>query len=146
MPVMKLASKYEMDVLRKRIVALVEDTWPCSFKQWLLFRAQINVIRDTYMAADRRLIYGKDFSESVPEPAAAVRIARDFDIPSVLPCAYYTLACISFDHDWDRNEWRESPLALGLAFARWRMVDWVDMGRILRGRRELIRIMSLNIE
>ena len=145
MPVMKLASKYEIDAMRKRIVALVEDTWPRSLEQWLLFHAQANVIQDTYDVADGQFICGKDFARRVPEPAVAVCIVRDFDIPSVLPCAYYTLACISFDHDWGTNEKPSLPLALGYALARWHMLDIVDMETVLRGWEELVRIMALNV-
>lgn len=98
--------------------------------------------------SDGRLVEGKPFVERVPEPAAAIRIARDFDIPSVLPFAYYTLACIPFGFDWDdyHNPLRSWSLSVQqLSLARWHMLDVVDMGRVVRGREELMQSMAADI-
>ena len=50
-----------------------------------------------HKAADNGLFEDKPFAKRAPEPAAAGRIARDFGILSILPCAYYVLARILFD-------------------------------------------------
>lgn len=148
MPAMKLASKYEIDAVRKRVVALLEDAWPRSFEQWLRFHAEVDVIRNLHEAASDRLIGGKLFTDRVPEPAAAVRIARDFDIPSVLPFAYYTLAGIPLSNEWDKCHTSPEELwGLAVGFgrvARWRLLDVVDMGRVLGYREELTLLTTSN--
>lgn len=148
---MKLASKYEVDAVRKRVVERIEDAWPRSFEQWLRFHAEVDVVKKLHEDAGDGLIDGKQFTDRVPEPAAAIRIARDFDIPSILPFAYYTLATISLEHDWERYHDPSTDEHWLLASeharaARWPMLDVVDMTAVLRGREKLVRFVAWSID
>ena len=82
---------------------------------------------------------GLYFCDRVPEPASAIRIARLYDVPKILPAAYYDLYCIEdIDRDWDDYQgrplasYRIADLKSGRRIARWSQMDLVDMKRLLR--------------
>jgi hypothetical protein len=41
----------------------------------------------------------KNVDDYLPEPALAIRLACNCDIPSILPVAFYHLSCISVYYD-----------------------------------------------
>ena len=76
-----------------------------------------------------------------PEPAAAIRFARDFDVPSILPFAFYVLAGISQYKDWDEDRKDDvgRPIitaSLGRT-ARWKLLDAVDYRTLVKCREAL---------
>ena len=79
--------------------------------------------------------------DRLPEPASAIRLASDFDIPSILPAAFYQLASISTDADWDA--YRASPtiegkhLRFGARTAKWSLLDKRDLMRLVHGQKLL---------
>lgn len=130
---MKLAMKYEMDSIRQRVIDVMRADWPMTYEQWARFRAELEVMKRAHNISPDGRVDGKDLHERIPEPASAARFARDFDIPSILPAAYYTLATTSRNCNWDK--WGR-----GLTYfrsARWGLLDGYDY-KIVMCLRELL--------
>ena len=146
---MKLATKYQVDGLRQRVVDIVEESWPRSFEEWIRFRGEFSALRQAFISTSDGLVNGRRFLDSVPEPAAAIRLARDFDVPSILPFAFYTLAGITSDqqYEWDKLQRDDNSerLSVHVRAARWRLLDASDLLAVIRGREELASWMDLPV-
>ncbi|GJE95312.1 hypothetical protein PsYK624_114960 [Phanerochaete sordida] len=139
-PIMRLATKYQVDALRTHIIALIEDSWPRTFTQWLRFDGELRMLKNLHAAGLRG---AEAFIDAVPEPASAIRFAREFDAPAILPFAYYTLAGIAYSCKWETRHGPFDPAvdvdSQGpLRAARWELLDAVDLARIVDGRERLI--------
>ena len=150
--IIELAIKYEMEKpVSKAIGKALERTWPQTFAQWHDLQTEREQMRrDHYreMEEGEGLIDGKPLLDRFPEPAAAIRLAHDFNMATILPAAYYMLASMSVTDDWDELhryelEDRASP---DLRAARWSLLDAMDMKRLLRGRESLIKSIASTIE
>ena len=133
-----------MRSLRSRIIRILEESWPTSFSQWTSWHAEVQATEAAHRAAPGGMIAGRYFDDSVPEPASAIRLALDFDIPTILPAAFYTLAGIPSSHDWD-NVRAHSPEKLKnppYRTARWTLLDRAVFWRLTRGREELVRHLA----
>ncbi|KIP07179.1 hypothetical protein PHLGIDRAFT_45454, partial [Phlebiopsis gigantea 11061_1 CR5-6] len=78
--VMRLATKYQIDTIRRRVIEILDDSWPQTYDQWLRFQSQISAMTEIRDGSKDRLVGGKRFEDCIPEPAAAIRFARDFDV------------------------------------------------------------------
>lgn len=139
---MRLATKYQIETVRKRVVEILHDSWPRTYEQWRRFESEISVVREIHGDRLDHLVDGKSFDERIPEPAAAIRFARDFDVPSILPFAFYTLAGISQSNDWDvarKADSRKRSLAAAVMerTARWSHLDIVDYRTFVKCREAL---------
>ncbi|PCH34156.1 hypothetical protein WOLCODRAFT_22496 [Wolfiporia cocos MD-104 SS10] len=133
---LKLATKYECDALRTRIVENLEADWPQTLAQWDARRAEGILARSEHAQQFTGKVNGLYLDDRLPEPASAIRIASDYGIPSILPAAFYQLALLSTDADWD--EYRANPgkhLRFGARTARWRLLDKRDLLRLVHGQR-----------
>lgn len=90
--VLTLANKYGMETLRERIVVHIEGDWPQSLWRWDSLEHEI---REMMINCDG----DGNLDDYLPEPASAIRLARDCNIPSILPSAFYHLSRISVYHD-----------------------------------------------
>ncbi|TBU38428.1 hypothetical protein BD309DRAFT_971950 [Dichomitus squalens] len=135
---LKLAMKYECDALRRRLTASLEADWPQTLAQWDARRAEAVILRSEHSLQLTGKVDGLYLDDRLPEPASAIRIASDYGIPSILPAAFYTLALLSTDADWD--ECRANPgkhLRFGARTARWRLLDKRDLMRLVHGQKLL---------
>ncbi|GJE89661.1 hypothetical protein PsYK624_057670 [Phanerochaete sordida] len=138
---LKLAIKYECEALRARIVENIEADWPRTLPQWDARRQEIIIARSEHYLRINGKLEGLFLDDRLPEPASAIRIASDFAIPSILPAAFYQLSQISTDADWDA--YRANPTAegkhlrFGARTARWKLLDRVDLMRLLHGQKAL---------
>ncbi|GJE96816.1 hypothetical protein PsYK624_130220 [Phanerochaete sordida] len=130
---MKLARKYEVESVRARIIRRMEADWPQDVLEWL------RLIGDIKRRTELRTMLCRTGTSSdpepdafVPEPASAVRFAREFDVPSILPAAFYTLALADIQQDWD-----ETRVSRPFAAAQWRLLDQEDTMRLFRGKSKL---------
>lgn len=139
---MRLATKYQIDAIRNRIIDIMNDNWPQTYGQWRIFQAEISAIK-AFHKENNGLVDGRSFEERIPEPAAAIRFARDFNIPSILPFAFYTLAGIPQSMDWDEsrkvNDFRHrSTVILMKRTAKWAQLDIVDYRTFVKRREALM--------
>ena len=114
-----------MDTIRTRAVEILEDSWPSTFNGWLRLKSELNTIRDVSLRDPDNLFNGQIVDDCTPEPASAIRIAEDYDIPTILPYAYYRLAVMPISNDWDKfraDEDLRSRLVNGERTARWTLV------------------------
>jgi len=139
--VLALANKYGMDHLRHRIVMHVEADWPQSLWQWDRLEAEIHSMVQTWPEEHGLYIPNVDnIDDILPEPASAIRLGRECDIPSILPAAFYHLSRLSI-HD-DRTSQRAArghEAADFFCFDGRRTADWTILSSadyicLLKGR------------
>lgn len=81
-----MASKYQLDHIRERIVSHIESDWPSTLKEWDDADHLLNMEEhESYMK-----LHG--LRSRLPEPAAAIVLARRFGITKILPAAFYELS------------------------------------------------------
>ncbi|KAI0931488.1 hypothetical protein AcW1_001120 [Taiwanofungus camphoratus] len=135
---LKLAMKYECDALRSRIVENLEADWPQTLAQWDARHAESILARSEHTQQFTGKVNGLYLDDRLPEPASAIRIASDYNVPSILPAAFYQLALLNTDADWDT--YRANPskhLRFGARTARWRLLDKRDLMRLVHGQKLL---------
>ena len=85
-----------MDSFRSRIVRHFEADWPRTLAEWDRLEAEIDYMMEEHQDDKNEDYYGRVdglfLDQRLPEPAAAIRLALEFGIPSILPAAFYTLA------------------------------------------------------
>lgn len=70
--------KYQVDTIRQRIVSILEAEWPATLEGWDKISDEIRGIRRSPKSLFTRAV-------------ATIRLARECDIPSILPVAFYEL-------------------------------------------------------
>lgn len=105
MKLLDIAAKYQVDSVRPLVVDRIIEDWPTTLFRWLQQQAEVSTVVKIYDAGED-IAPDDPFDSLFPEPAAAIRMALDHNIPSILPAAFYALAQIDFKNDWDR--WRNS--------------------------------------
>lgn len=83
----------------------------------------------------------KDPDFNLPEPASAIAIARKFDIPAILPAAFYDLSTISPLSDWEAryNGGIGDENEIGERSTRWGWLNQADLLRVFRGKELLAK-------
>lgn len=145
--ILRIATKYQVEPLRTRIVEHVKADWPQTLVEWdrletdIAQLAQAHAAVKTALGRSRYRIDGRYLDQRVAEPVAAIRLAREFNIPSILPAAFYTLARISPEHDrhphpetlgptiW--SQWDTQP---AFRTARWSLLTTEDYRCLVRGQ------------
>ncbi len=107
--ILTVATKYEIHSIRQCIVKRLESDWPQTLRGW-----------ENLVASKRTRL----------EPAAAIRLATEFDIPSILPAAFYALVQINPEQEWSMS----GDIVRG---ARWDMLHAEDYRRYVRGKHNL---------
>lgn len=97
--VLALANKYAIEHLRRRIILHLEQDWPTTIWQWDRMENEIHGIIGTWSNTQQPLPFSENLDDHLPEPASAIRLARDCDVPSILPAAFYQLSRLSVCHD-----------------------------------------------
>ena len=141
--ILKLASKYEVDSLRSQIVQHLEEDWPTTPLAWLRLCNDERLYMEDYTRYVT-LKEGEYIEDKFPEPASAIRLARDFDIPSILPAAYLKLLYADPTLDWDDiRKTKDGSHGRLARSARWTLLDRLDMLRLAQGRARLVTSLPL---
>lgn len=109
---MKVATKYQVDSVRPLVEHQLSLDWPSTEQSWFQAREDANRLCDRLQLQFDHELEDPNFtdvSDSVgermdrlcAEPAAVVKLALEYHIPSVLPAAFYMLSQISLHEDWD---------------------------------------------
>ncbi|KAF8195644.1 hypothetical protein K438DRAFT_1826289 [Mycena galopus ATCC 62051] len=130
-----MAVKYEMDRLRDRIVTQLQADWPYSLAEWDRLETEIRCLEEEHNNADHYAVDGLYLDERLPEPAAAIRLATEWDIPRIMPSAVYHLSRLTTENDW--LEGREDRLTLVERTARWDLLEAADLKLVLKVREML---------
>ncbi|TFY54801.1 hypothetical protein EVG20_g9559 [Dentipellis fragilis] len=142
-PLLLLADKYDVQHLRTLLVGRLEDDWPQTLLQWDSLEADISGRLEAYKAHG---LAGCELEDNFPEPGSAIEVARQCNIPSILPAAFYHLSRISIDYDWDnvREAFADPPddWYSGTRSARWSRIAREDFVCLLQGRVQLSRYLD----
>ncbi|KAH7924482.1 hypothetical protein BV22DRAFT_505902 [Leucogyrophana mollusca] len=145
-----LAKKYQVQSLYDHLVALFRADWPADLKEWDDLEEEVAFRLDQVNSDFSGLREAWDVDNSFPEPASAIQLAHDFDIPEVLPAAYYHLSRLKLTQD--RDGWRTQKgqpfsemtseeifirLRAGERTARWSLVTLQDLRRVILWRESL---------
>ncbi|PSR75832.1 hypothetical protein PHLCEN_2v8864 [Hermanssonia centrifuga] len=123
--ILKLAEKYQIDSVRQLIIQRLEVDWPQNVSEWYLFVAA----KERERILRNKSIHSPTIDSMFPEPASAIRLAMEFNIPSILPAAYYMLVQTDPSETW--------TIATQNSAARWQLLDNTDFVHYIRGRHEL---------
>lgn len=88
---MKIAHKLQVDLVTKHIIKHIEADWPQTLDDWDALGQPLAFWH----------LEGHRPKEELPEPIATINFARTFDVPKVLPVAFYELSRRRYRHDWD---------------------------------------------
>ncbi|TDL27773.1 hypothetical protein BD410DRAFT_739026 [Rickenella mellea] len=141
--VLKLARKYDFTNLRLRTIEHYIQAWPSTLHEWDLLEQTIGVWRPDPDNDDEI-----EFLDAVfPEPGAAIRLARECDIPQILPSAFYHLSRLLQQDDWNiHHDWNDPDndtyaLSNGRRTARWDLLCLEDYRCLARGREKMDEFM-----
>ncbi|GJE88199.1 BTB/POZ domain-containing protein [Phanerochaete sordida] len=122
---LRLAAKYEMDSVSRELTPVLERDWPCMYDEWLHVEKGLQ-LRHSGEIETRQ-------TQCFQDPAAAIRLAMDLRLRSVLPAAFYDLSHIS----------TRKPL-LPRPYDRWAdatLLTFEDMDRLMVGRERTVRYL-----
>ncbi|EPQ50724.1 hypothetical protein GLOTRDRAFT_66839 [Gloeophyllum trabeum ATCC 11539] len=142
-PLLGLATKYEVEHLRTQVVARLMEDWPTSLPAWDTLEAEITAMREGWHS--RHNCTGPTCDEPLdhhlPEPVAAIQLAKQYKIPAILPSAFYHLSRLSIEWGPDGTETYPSiqrgRLFMGTRTARWKSLPGNDYYNLLAGRTRL---------
>ena len=135
-----MADKYAINYLRENIVTQIESCWPRTLRQWdeLELRSQATVVLSKGALDNRPDLEAPYPNRLLPEPASAIRLARERSIPSILPAAFYHLSRLSIEDDWSKLQHRSEAVKTGCA-ADWGLLTADDLRCLLKGRARMRR-------
>ncbi|KAJ7232197.1 hypothetical protein B0H12DRAFT_1029079 [Mycena haematopus] len=130
-----MATKYEMDGLRDRIVTQLQADWPQSLVEWDRLETEIRCLEEEHESAedDDYMVDDLYLDERLPEPAAAIRLAMDWNVPKIMPSAVYHLSRLKTSDDWLERHQSRTNLYLDRT-ARWDLLEAPDLKLVLKVR------------
>ncbi|KAI0777476.1 hypothetical protein BD413DRAFT_180066 [Trametes elegans] len=129
----RLADKYLLDTLRSSLVKRVVEDWPKTLDEWDVANGELKAIVNLAYRPNRPRSQTVNLPGRVPEPASAIMFAQEFGCHEILPAAYYRLATIEIDNEWERKRATDSTTL----YARWTLLDSESLLRYISGRRQL---------
>ncbi|TDL14656.1 hypothetical protein BD410DRAFT_180950 [Rickenella mellea] len=127
--ILTLATKYQFDTMRDRIIEQIKYDWPTTLHEWDAIETYNKHFWTSLNSGD---IVNREIIQL--EPAAAIEIAMLFDIPSILPAAFLQLFRTHPHSHWDNSE---LPHGYRLNHARWNLVSRDSLLRLMHGTRLL---------
>lgn len=124
----RIAKKYQFDQLTSVIIDHVANMWPKTLHEWDLQESTFRLLQNSSHVTATQLRH------AVSEPASAIMFALEFDVPTILPAAFYMLAVTPSGADWASTLPTKSTL---YSAARWDLLDGPTAIKLLRGRDSL---------
>lgn len=133
-PILDLSRKYGINRMREQIQGHLESDWPQTLKEWDKLEREIEFMGNDSGAHDNCL----------PETVATIKLARQFDIPSILPAAFYHLSRLSILNDWDKAHADPSTHIRNPTkrTAQWGLLSAKDFHCLLLGKAELAEFLQ----
>jgi len=135
---LKLTEKYAFNRFRQNIITQIEEGWPCTLRQWdeLESRNHVTILLSSGALDSHPDPESPDRGALFPEPASAIRLARECNIPTILPAAFYHLSRLSIDDDWGEVQGRREAVKTGCA-VEWSLLTADDLRCLLNGQAKL---------
>lgn len=136
-PIFDLSRKYAIDRVYAQIVRHLESDWPQTLSDWDKLERYIEFVTNNSNSGVERI------DDHFPEPAAAIKLARQFDTSSILPAAFYHLSRLSVLDDWDKIHVDPSIAIRNPTnrTARWDLLSAQDFHCLLLGKAELANFL-----
>lgn len=145
--ILLLSQKYFVRVLQKLLRARFRADWPSTLPEW-------DKLMEQYAGLSATIITQHDAASQfidnrMLEPASAIRLAREANIPEILPAAFYMLSTISPFMDFDALRSSHPPALTnsqgnvltwqpGERSARWGLLTPDDWLCLARGRHSMM--------
>ena len=137
---MRIATKYQVDSICQAVKHHLEAEWPTSIEGWLRLTASKVSLRGIphplELFGPRRMLF-----ERSPEPASTIRLAVDFNIPSVLPAAFYLLSTLEYDDEWDATRNGGPHSRRRVQNSRFKLLKEPELFRYFQGKYRLAKEM-----
>lgn len=140
---LRLCRKYQISSLAAKIIAQLKFEWPTSLSIYDKHETRVRNASIAHASAPDGQIAGQYLDDLFPEPASIIRLAREFNIPELLPAAFYALSLISPSADYTALHARLRPdrataqLARGGRSARWALLAPADLLSLAKGQDQL---------
>ncbi|OAX44698.1 hypothetical protein K503DRAFT_678322, partial [Rhizopogon vinicolor AM-OR11-026] len=141
-----LSQKYFVRVLQKLLRARFRADWPSTLQEWDKLMEQYDGLSESTVPQHDAASQFVD--NRMLEPASAIRLAREANLPEILPAAFYMLSTISPFMDFDSLRSGSPPTLTdsegnvlvwlpGERTARWGLLAPSDMMCLMRGKHYL---------
>lgn len=135
--IMDIAVKYEVEAVKLAIKKRVEAEWPSSASEWYQSLPSSS-IDDTQIPSLTRPP-PKAFKHL--EPVAAIKFARAFDCPNILPAAWYSLSITRVHAEWNHYRSGCETHSVGKTeserTANWPALEFADLLVLMQGKNEM---------
>lgn len=128
-----------MDSIRARIVDGITAQWPQTLQEWIELQGKV-AARNEYWEVQRHRPQAvaqvrprPHLQYTIPEPVSAINLATEFDIPAILPAAFYRLAITDLQFDFGSAYPRATDYA-----AAWSYLDQRNWLRLSKGKDVLV--------
>ena len=115
---MRMAKKYQMDKIHKRLASLVESQWPKNLSEWDQYQTTIS-----------------QHPELSLEPAAAISLASEHNIKRILPIAFYLLSMADANQEYESKP-ADKP-SVTPSRARWNLLSHNDYRKLIVGKERI---------
>ncbi|KAJ7460671.1 hypothetical protein FB451DRAFT_1499432 [Mycena latifolia] len=126
---LRLCRKYDIADLAAKVIDQLKFEWPTSLAVYEQHESRVRMLGIAHASAPQGQSDQKYLDDRLPEPASIISLAREFDIPELLPAAFYSLSFISpvANYDGYHSAARLRPeiaakLASGARSARWSLL------------------------
>lgn len=145
--ILLLSQKYFVRVLQKLLRARFRADWPSTLPEWDKLMEHYASLSAT--ALPQHDAASQFIDNRMLEPASAIRLAREANIPEILPAAFYMLSTISPFMDFDALRSSQPPSITdsqgivlmwqpGERSARWGLLTPDDWLCLARGRHSMM--------
>ncbi|EKM56190.1 uncharacterized protein PHACADRAFT_184866 [Phanerochaete carnosa HHB-10118-sp] len=134
---MRLAAKYEMDGILNQLAPILERDWPSKYEDWM--HAEKEFEQDYYDRHPDEILTGMTVDE-YQDPAAAVQLAQQTRLLSILPAAFYDLSRIYL-----RTPAIRKPDGFFPRCANTRLLSRDDLERLAVGRERIAKYAAYQL-
>lgn len=121
----RIARKYVVQDIADVLIDHVKSQWPRTLPEWDVQQFALAMLRASNL---------HDADKEHPEPASAIIFALEFNVPDILPAAFYCLGISRLQSNEPNQEKADV-----LPCARWDLLDAATLLRFMKGRR-LVRL------
>lgn len=114
-----------MEDVAQAVMNHIKAQWPNNLIDWDIRQAVQSVVRASATFGNFH-----HFQEKFPDPAASIVFAQEFDLPAILPVAFYQLSSMNVDCQETDLFYRD---------LQWRVLDADTLLRLMKGRERIRR-------